>query len=180
MSLVSAPWSARAKPQAWRSMWGWASRGSEAAALYFRRARLTVDRCNGFRCSLTKNVLPVGFIRARSFSHALTALSSSRVRAASSIARPEARQTDPEEAIGCVQGQSLPTALQHGDLMAQGKILRLQRQPGSEARPQGMKEDANRCFHGMARLPAEGTNRNDFNAVGIIGMHRSFCAGIET
>jgi hypothetical protein len=23
----------------------------------------------------------------------------------------------------------------------------------------------------MARLPAEGTNRNDFNAVGIIGMH---------
>jgi len=46
-------------------------------ALYFRMARLTVDRCNGFRCSLTKNVLPVGFIRARSFSHAPMARSSS-------------------------------------------------------------------------------------------------------
>ena len=55
--------------------------------------------------------------------------------------------------------------------MAQGKILRLQRQPGSEVRPQGMKQDANDRFHGMARLPAESTNRNDFNAVGIIGVH---------
>jgi hypothetical protein len=35
-----------------------------------------------------------------------------------------------------------------------------------------MKEDAQDCFHGMARLPAEGANRNDFNAVGIIDMHR--------
>ncbi len=51
--------------------------GREAAALYFCRARLTVDRCNGLRCSLTKNVLPAGFIRARSFSHAPTARSSS-------------------------------------------------------------------------------------------------------
>jgi hypothetical protein len=40
---------------------GWASRARDAAALYFRSARLTVDRCNGLRCSLTKNVLPVGF-----------------------------------------------------------------------------------------------------------------------
>ena len=40
-------------------------------------SRLTVDRCNGLRCSLTKNALPVGFIRARSFSHALMARSSS-------------------------------------------------------------------------------------------------------
>ena len=48
-------------------------------------------------------------------------------------ARPEARQTNPEEAIRGVQGQPLPTALQHGDLMAKGKILRLQCQPGSEA-----------------------------------------------
>jgi hypothetical protein len=55
--------------------------------------------------------------------------------------------------------------------MAQGKILRLQRQPGSEARSQGMKQDANDRFHGMARLPAEAANRNDFNAAGIIGMH---------
>jgi len=91
-------------------------------------------------------------------------------------AHPEARQADPEEAIGGVQGQSLPTALQHGDLMAQGKILRLQRQPGSEARPQGMKEDAKDCFHGMARLPAEGANRNDFNAVGIIGV---WCTSVQ-
>ena len=40
MSRVSAPWSARAKPQAWRSMWGWASRGREAATLYFRKSKL--------------------------------------------------------------------------------------------------------------------------------------------
>ena len=59
------------------SICGRASKGREAAALYFRRARFTVDRCNGCRCSLTKNALPVGFIRARSFSHALTARSSS-------------------------------------------------------------------------------------------------------
>jgi hypothetical protein len=61
--------------------------------------------------------------------------------------------------------------------MAQGKILRLQRQPGSEARPQDLKQDANDRFHGMARLPAEGANRNDFNAVGIIGMHTTFLKG---
>ena len=79
MSRVSAPWSARAKPQAWRSIWGWASRGREAAALYVRKRRLTVERCNGFRCSLIK-IVPTeegGFIRARSLSHALMVLSSS-------------------------------------------------------------------------------------------------------
>jgi hypothetical protein len=43
---------------------------------------------------------------------------------------------------------------------------------GSEARPRGMKEDAKDCFHVMARLPAEGASRNDFNAVGIIDMHK--------
>jgi hypothetical protein len=39
---------------------------------------LTVERCNGFRCSLINNVLTEegGFIRARSLSHALMALSS--------------------------------------------------------------------------------------------------------
>ena len=31
-----------------------------------------VERCNDFRCSLTKNALPVGFMRARSLSHART------------------------------------------------------------------------------------------------------------
>jgi hypothetical protein len=36
-----------------------------------------LDRCNGLRCSLRKNALRVGFILARSCSHALTALSSS-------------------------------------------------------------------------------------------------------
>ncbi len=66
------------------------------------------------------------------------------------------------------------------DLMAQGKILRLQRQSSSEARPQGMKQDANDRFHGVARLPAEGANRNDFNAVGIIGMHRASFRGFLT
>jgi hypothetical protein len=56
--------------------------------------------------------------------------------------------------------------------MGQGKILRLQGQPGSGAGPQGMKPDENGRFHGTARLPAEATNRNDFNAVGIIDMQR--------
>jgi hypothetical protein len=51
-------------------------RGREAAALNFRRASLTVQRCNGFRCSLTKNILPSGFSQARSLSHAPTAHSS--------------------------------------------------------------------------------------------------------
>jgi hypothetical protein len=59
-----------------------------------------------------------------------------------------------------------------GDLTAHSKILRLRRQSSSEAPPQGMMQDANDRFHGMARLPAEGANRNDFNAVGIIAMHR--------
>ncbi len=35
-----------------------------------------------------------------------------------------------------------------------------------------MKENAKDCFHEMARLPAEGTNRNNLDAVAIIGMHR--------
>ncbi len=39
--------------------------------------RLTVERCNGFRCSLANNVLPIGFVRAPSLSHALMARSSS-------------------------------------------------------------------------------------------------------
>jgi hypothetical protein len=34
-----------------------------------------------------------------------------------------------------------------------------------------MKQDANDRFHGMARLPAEAANRNDFNSAGIIGIH---------
>ena len=54
---------------------GMGAKGQEAAAPYFCKSKFTVDRCNGFRCSLTKNALPVGFIRARSFSHALTARS---------------------------------------------------------------------------------------------------------
>src|ERR1700680_167784 len=53
--------------------------GREAAALYVRKRRLIVERCNGLRCSLIKNVLTEegGFIRARSLSHALIVLSSS-------------------------------------------------------------------------------------------------------
>src|SRR5208337_994858 len=54
-----------------------ASRGREAALLYVCMSKLTVDRCNCLCCSLTKNALPIGFIRARSLSHALIALSSS-------------------------------------------------------------------------------------------------------
>src|SRR5438105_4951760 len=77
MSRVSAPWSARAKPQAWRSMWGWAEKGRAAALLHAFTIRLTVERCKGLRCSLTKNVLPVGSIRARCLSHAPMAFNSS-------------------------------------------------------------------------------------------------------
>jgi integrase len=40
-----------------------------------------------------------------------------------------------------------------------------------------MKPDENDRFHGMARLPAETTNRNDLNAVGIIGMHNQVPRG---
>jgi hypothetical protein len=48
--------------------------GGLAASL---SSKLTVERCKGLRCSLTKKVLPVGFMRARCLSHALIALSSS-------------------------------------------------------------------------------------------------------
>jgi hypothetical protein len=58
-------------------MWGWAEKGRVAALLHASKIRLTVERCKGFRCSLTKNVLPAGFIRARCLSHAPMALSSS-------------------------------------------------------------------------------------------------------
>jgi hypothetical protein len=59
-----------------------------------------------------------------------------------------------------------------GAVDAQGKILRLQRQPGSKARPQGMKQDANDRFRGVTRLPTEAAYRNDYDAARIIGMHR--------
>ena len=36
-----------------------------------------VERCNGFRCSLTKNAVPVTFMRARSFNQNLIARNSS-------------------------------------------------------------------------------------------------------
>ena len=117
MSRVSAPWSARAKPQAWRSMCGWASKGREAAALYFRRARFTVDRCNGCRCSLTKNVLPVGFIRARSWSHALTARSSSP--------RKGCVVDKPLKTRAAVVGQILPFVRRGGRDYAACVIIRL-------------------------------------------------------
>jgi hypothetical protein len=37
-----------------------------ATSLYFCDNRLTVDRCNGLRCSLTKNAFAVGLMRDRS------------------------------------------------------------------------------------------------------------------
>src|ERR1035438_726494 len=49
----------------------------EAAALYFRSARLTVDRSKSILCPLTKNVFPAGFSLARSFSHSWIARHSS-------------------------------------------------------------------------------------------------------
>ena len=50
----------------------------EAAALYFSRSKLTVERCNGLRCSLTKKVFTMSgtLMRVRSFSQAAIALSS--------------------------------------------------------------------------------------------------------
>jgi hypothetical protein len=77
MRRVAAPWSASAKLQAWRSMWGWAENGRDAALLHVFRSRLTVERCKGLRCSLTKNVLQFGCIRARCLSYAPIAFSSS-------------------------------------------------------------------------------------------------------
>jgi hypothetical protein len=44
---------------------GWAEKGRAASSLYLRKARLMVDRCSGLRCSLTKKLLPSGFMRAR-------------------------------------------------------------------------------------------------------------------
>ena len=67
----------RAKPQAWRSMCGWAEKGRAAALLQVSKIRLTVERFNGLRCSLTKNALQFGSIRARCFNHAPIAFSSS-------------------------------------------------------------------------------------------------------
>jgi hypothetical protein len=52
---------------------GMGEQGQDSGGGVFRSARLTVERCNSFRCSLTKNVLPIGFIRARCFSQAATA-----------------------------------------------------------------------------------------------------------
>jgi hypothetical protein len=51
--------------------------GSAAALPYLSKRKLTVERCNGRRCSLIKNVVPSGFIRARSFNHMPIARSSS-------------------------------------------------------------------------------------------------------
>jgi hypothetical protein len=68
-----------------------------------RRARLTVERCRGFRSSLRKNVRPGAFMRVRSTSQALMAPISSprrgwvverpplrRARAAPGFHRPPA------------------------------------------------------------------------------------------
>jgi len=52
-------------------------RAARARSLYFFSTRLTVDRCKGVRCSLTKRRLPSGFILARAASHALIARGSS-------------------------------------------------------------------------------------------------------
>ena len=59
------------------NMWGWAKKRRAAVLLQVSRSRLTVERCNGLRRSLTKNLLQLGFIRARCLSHASMALSSS-------------------------------------------------------------------------------------------------------
>ena len=89
----------------------------EAAALYFRKSKLTVERCNGLRCSLTKNALPVGFILPRSFSHALTALSSSPRRGCVVDNPPFNRATCSTRAFGVHLVECHPAGLRHAQAM---------------------------------------------------------------
>jgi len=49
-------------------LWGWTAMGRRAFSPYLRRARLTVERCRGLRCSLRKTTwvrdwLPPAFYR---------------------------------------------------------------------------------------------------------------------
>ena len=45
---------------------GMGAEGQGSGGAVSGEAQLTVERCSGFRCSLTKKVLPAGCIRARS------------------------------------------------------------------------------------------------------------------
>src|SRR5205823_5498907 len=97
-------------------MWGWASRGRAARAPYLRSARLTVERCNGVRCSLTKNVLPADFIRARSFNQAPIALSSSP-RSGCVVERPPFNRATCNTAFGVHLIEFQPARFRHAEAM---------------------------------------------------------------
>src|SRR6266478_6861372 len=56
---------------------GMDEQGQGSGGAVFSQEQVNGRAVHGLRCSLTKNALPVGFILARSFSQALTALSSS-------------------------------------------------------------------------------------------------------
>ena len=45
---------------------GMSEQGQGSGFAVFLQGKLTVDRCNGLRCSLTKNALPVGCFRSLS------------------------------------------------------------------------------------------------------------------
>ncbi len=74
---MSAPWSARAKPQACRSWCGWVGSSNPARSPYLRITNQAVRRFRGCLFWLTKNALQAGFILARSAVHALISRSSS-------------------------------------------------------------------------------------------------------
>src|SRR5271166_4384535 len=80
-------------------------------------SKLTVDRCNCLRCSLTKNALPIGFIRARSLSHALIALSSSLRKGCVVDNPPFNRATCQHAAFGIYLVQFHAAGLGHAQAM---------------------------------------------------------------
>ena len=87
MTRVSAPCAARAKPHAWRSIWGCVAPGSPARTPQRHRRSHTVFRLNARRRSLTKTASVFGCIAVRSRSHAWMAWSSS-ARSGCVVARP--------------------------------------------------------------------------------------------
>src|SRR5208282_163533 len=72
-----APSLVGATPQRWRSWCQHVANSSPARWPYLRMVSHAVRRLRGLQCRLTKKALPVGFMAARSASHALITRSSS-------------------------------------------------------------------------------------------------------
>jgi hypothetical protein len=80
---------------------------------------LTVARCIGLRCSLTKNALPVGFMRARFFNQAAIARSSSP-RSGCVVDKPPSQAGDVQDAAFGVHLLELQAAsLRHAEAVAE-------------------------------------------------------------